>query len=271
MMKKILAAFLAATMILAGFVGCTKREADKPSEAASQAEESSAPGPSGATPPESATEEQAAENNRDIPKSAVDLVQFQEPKTGDKLAVMKTSMGTVTIRLFAEQAPKTVENFLGLVEKNYYNGVAFHQVLRDLSIGAGDPDGDGGQSFFSTGTGDKGYFDDEFSLNLWHFRGAVSMANTGKNTNTSAFFIVQKDFVDDKTLEDMQKIQTPPDVIDAYTEVGGLPHLDWHNTVFGMVTEGMEVVDEIAAVKLGEDGLPETPVLIESITVKEVE
>lgn len=104
------------------------------------------------------------------------------------VAVMETSEGTIKIRLFPEQAPKTVENFIGLSKSGYYDGISFHRVIKDFMIQGGDPTatGMGGESFF-----EGKMFEDEFSDLLHNFRGALSMANAGYGTNGSQFFIVQ--------------------------------------------------------------------------------
>lgn len=111
--------------------------------------------------------------------------------TGDykglPVAIMETSEGTIKIRLFPEQAPKAVENFIGLAKKGYYDGLTFHRVISDFMIQGGDPKGDGtgGESFWNKP------FEDEFSDLLHNFRGSLSMANAGADTNGSQFFIVQ--------------------------------------------------------------------------------
>lgn len=142
--------------------------------------------------------------------------QTADPEAGEQIVVMETSKGTVKIRLFPEYAPKTVENFVGLIEKGYYDGLIFHRVIPDFMIQGGDPTGTGrgGESLWG------GKFEDEFSPNLKNLRGALSMANAGPNTNGSQFFIVQKE--------------------------GGTEWLDGRHSVFGQVIEGMDIVDTIA-------------------------
>lgn len=113
------------------------------------------------------------------------LKQFSE--TSGPRAVMHTSMGDITLRLYPEVAPKTVENFVAHAKKGYYNGLLFHRVIKDFMIQGGDPTGTGGggESIW----GEK--FEDECSSELHNFCGALSMANAGPNTNGSQFFIVQ--------------------------------------------------------------------------------
>ena len=101
-------------------------------------------------------------------------------------AVIKTNKGDITVQLFESRAPKTVKNFIELSQKGYYDGVIFHLVIPNFMIQGGDPTGSGmgGESIY----GEK--FEDEFSVELFNLRGALSMANAGPNTNGSQFFIV---------------------------------------------------------------------------------
>jgi len=143
---------------------------------------------------------------------------------------MQTNHGTIEIELFPDDAPKTVGNFQDLAQKGFYDGLTFHRVIEDFMIQGGDPTGDG--------TGGPGYtFEDE--PNQHHVaRGALAMANAGPNTNGSQFFIVTAD---------------------------ACPWLDGKHTVFGRVTQGMDVVDEISRVPKDARDRPNDPVVIESI------
>ncbi len=127
-----------------------------------------------------------------------------------KFAIIKTNRGTIKLELFADKAPRTVENFVGLANKGFYDGLKFHRVISDFMIQTGDPTG--------TGCGGPGYeFDDEFHPDLKHDGpGVLSMANAGPNTNGSQFFI---------------------------THVA-CPWLDGHHSVFGKVVEGQDIVDK---------------------------
>ncbi|MDQ6605894.1 MAG: peptidylprolyl isomerase [Actinomycetota bacterium] len=145
-------------------------------------------------------------------------------------AKMHTTMGTIALELFDEDAPKTVENFKKLAGDSFYDGVIFHRVIPDFMIQGGCPQG--------TGTGGPGYtFEDEFNDHKI-VRGALAMANAGPDTNGSQFFIVTKD---------------------------SAPWLDGKHTVFGQVTDGMDVVDAIEALPTGARDRPVDPPKIESI------
>ncbi|WP_223591879.1 peptidylprolyl isomerase [Neobacillus bataviensis] len=181
----------------------------------------------------------------------------------EKLVEMETSMGTIKIKLFPEYAPKAVENFVKHIEEGYYDGLIFHRVIKDFMIQGGDPNGNGtgGESIWGKP------FEDEFSNNLFNIRGALSMANSGSNTNGSQFFIVQKTSLDPQMKSEMDKAGYPKEMIDAYDDHGGTPWLDHRHTVFGQVVEGMEVVDKIADTPVGAQDKPEKDVIIKKIKV----
>ena len=143
---------------------------------------------------------------------------------------MKTSHGDITIELFDEDAPKTVQNFKDLAGKGFYDGLAFHRIIKDSMIQGGCPQG--------TGTGGPGYtFEDEFNKHKV-VRGALAMANAGPNTNGSQFFIV--------TAEQA-------------------PWLDGKHTAFGRVTSGMEAVDAIEALPTDRRDRPREDARIERV------
>ena len=173
------------------------------------------------------------------------LPQFDLAAVEGPVAVLETTKGTVKIQLFPAQAPKTVENFVGLIEKGYYDGIIFHRVISDFMIQGGDPTGTGlgGESLW----GDS--FEDEFADEVFNLRGALSMANAGPNTNGSQFFIVQASRVPANMLRQLKGL-VPDEVVSAYGEQGGTPWLDKRHTVFGHVIEGMDVVDDMAKVRV---------------------
>lgn len=113
--------------------------------------------------------------------------QTEKPEKGDQIVILHTSQGDISIRLFPEAAPKTVENFVTHAKDGYYDGLTFHRVINDFMIQGGDPKGDGtgGESIW----GDK--FEDEFDTKLLNIRGSLAMANAGPGTNGSQFFINQ--------------------------------------------------------------------------------
>ena len=145
--------------------------------------------------------------------------------------VFETSEGKIVFALKPEIAPKAYENFKGLVQKGYYDGVSFHRVIRGFMILGGDPSGTGrgGQSFFGKS------FEDEFKPNVvFNKAGLLAMANAGPNTNGSQFFIT-----------------TVP-----------TPHLNGRHTIFGEVVEGMNVVRKIENTDVDTRDKPQRPQLI---------
>ena len=150
-------------------------------------------------------------------------------------ATLVTNKGDITVELFDDDAPKTVNNFVFLANEDFYDGTIFHRVIDDFMIQGGDPTG--------TGRGGPGYrFEDETQGNPnTHEPFTLSMANAGPNTNGSQFFITE----------------------------AATPHLDGRHTVFGRVTEGREVVTEIASVRTGQGDKPVDPVVIEDVKIEE--
>lgn len=187
----------------------------------------------------------------------------EEVRENEKAVVMETNQGNMKIKLFPELAPKTVENFVTHAENGYYEGVIFHRVIKDFMIQGGDPEGTGmgGQSMWGAP------FEDEFSMQAFNLRGALSMANAGPGTNGSQFFIVQAKQVDSRMGEQMKQAGYPDEIITAYLEQGGTPWLDHKHTVFGHVIEGMDIVDKIAALETGPGDKPVEDVVIQSIKV----
>ena len=191
--------------------------------------------------------------------------QLIAPTEEDTVAVMLTNMGDIKIKLFPNEAPKAVENFVTHANNGYYNGLIFHRVIKDFMIQGGDPTGTGmgGESIWGRS------FKDEFDPKLHNLRGALSMANAGPNTNGSQFFIVQANTVPSNMLDQMRDMPDsfPEATVNAYESMGGTPWLDFRHTVFGQVVEGMDTVDAIANVKVGGADKPIDDVVINSIEI----
>ncbi|MBG9945302.1 peptidylprolyl isomerase [Brevibacillus formosus] len=168
---------------------------------------------------------------------------MQIDKAKDYQAKISTSMGDITIDLFEKDAPIAVNNFVFLAKDKFYDGITFHRVIKDFMIQTGDPLG--------SGMGGPGYtFEDELQNGHKYEPGVVAMANSGKNTNGSQFFI-----------------GSGPDV----TGLDNSPKY----TIFGKVTGGMDIVQKIAGTKVkkhpqtGEPSVPEQTITIKSITITE--
>ena len=165
-------------------------------------------------------------------------MQTQKPNNWDLVAVMKTTNWTLKIRLFLEEAPFTVTNFVWLAQDWYYNWITFHRVIKNFMIQWGDPTWTWmwGESYYGKA------FKDEFNNNLSHLPGALSMANSGPATNWSQFFIVHKK--------------------DA-------KYLDGRHSVFGQVFEWLDAIDKIASTKTGINDKPVKDIKIISLEIKE--
>lgn len=182
------------------------------------------------------------------------------------IATIKTNHGDLRIKLFPEQAPKTVANFIALSKDGYYDGVIFHRIIKDFMIQGGDPTGTGmgGESIYGES------FEDEFSEELYNIRGALSMANAGPNTNGSQFFIVQNQHLP-YSKKEIARGGWPEPIAAIYSEQGGTPHLDGRHTVFGQLVdeESYLVLDTIAGVETGAMDRPVEDVLIETIEIED--
>lgn len=191
----------------------------------------------------------------------VDYPQLDAANYSGPVAIFKTNKGDIKIKLFSDIAPKTVENFITHAKNGYYNNGIFHRVISDFMIQGGDPDGTGmgGESIWG------GSFEDEFSDRLFNTYGALSMANAGPNTNGSQFFIVQASNFPSQMVSALRDL--PAEVADFYRQKGGTPWLDGKHTVFGQVIEGLNIVDEIAKVKVDMADKPRVDVVINTIEI----
>ena len=152
-------------------------------------------------------------------------------------AVIKTSMGDMSVDFFTEEAPMTVNNFINLSRDGYYDNVIFHRVISGFMIQGGDPSG--------TGHGEMGKypgykFEDELNNQRSYEKGILAMANAGPDTNGSQFFIMHVEYP-----------------------------LPYQYTIFGLVTDGLDIIDKIASVETGDGDKPVNDVVIETVEIKE--
>jgi len=188
-------------------------------------------------------------------------------------ADIETNKGDIVLKLYHEDVPLAVSNFVSLAEgdnpsvtdslkgKKYYDGLLFHRVIKDFMIQGGDPDSKNAQKGESLGEGDVGYtIPAEFNTNLIHKKGALAAARQPDNVNPQKrssgcqFYIVQGRKFTTEEIEKIEKskegrIKYTDEQYKAYQTIGGYPPLDMDYTVFGEVIEGLDVVDKIAAVK----------------------
>ncbi len=182
-----------------------------------------------------------SEENTEVSNLDFTKPEMQIDVTKTYLANFSTDYGDFQIKLYAKDAPITVNNFVTLANKGYYDGLTFHRIVDGFMIQGGDPNGDG--------TGGPGYqFENEIHENYKNNRGTIAMANAGEDTNGSQFFV---NLVDNN-------------------------FLDLKYTVFGEVVSGMEVVDEISKVEVemsqgGEMSVPVEPVYMNSIKIEQID
>jgi peptidyl-prolyl cis-trans isomerase B (cyclophilin B) len=169
-----------------------------------------------------------------------DNAQTAAPVAGDTIATITTNLGEIKLKLFPELVPETAKNFEELAGKGFYNGLVFHRVIPNFMIQGGDPrgDGTGGESYKGPGTN----IPDEFTDDLGHLCGALSMANAGPNTGSSQFFIVHAK--------------------------EGTRFLDGRHAVFGQIYEGMDVVNAIAITETDAADRPLVEMKMEKVVVE---
>lgn len=198
-----------------------------------------------------------------------------EPPTHCEVLI-ETEFGNMLVQL-SDATPLHRDNFIKLAEQGFYDGLAFHRVIRNFMIQGGDPNSKDENSQ-ALGSGGPGYtIPAEFVDTLFHLRGAIAAARTGgpmnpeKKSSGSQFYIVQGDQVDDAYLnarEASGKVRYPTSVKEAYKAMGGTPHLDGEYTVFGKVFQGLDVIDKIASQQTGPGDRPVKPIRMKVIVIK---
>ncbi|PCI98247.1 MAG: peptidylprolyl isomerase [Flavobacteriales bacterium] len=191
--------------------------------------------------------------------------------------LISTSYGDMKMVLYNE-TPKHRDNFIKLVQKEFYNGTLFHRVIKDFMIQGGDPESKGAQPGQMLGSGGPGYtVPAEFNTKFIHKKGALSAARQGDNVNPkkessgSQFYIVQGKKSTKMELTNISKrngITYTGEQVAAYETIGGTPFLDMNYTVFGEIIEGMDVIDKIAAVVKGRGDRPKEDIKMTMKIVK---
>lgn len=196
----------------------------------------------------------------------------QAPK--NCLVELSTPLGSMVIELY-NNTPLHRDNFVKLVEEEYYDGLLFHRVISGFMVQGGDPRSKNAKPNDQLGSGGPGYQVDA-EIKNFHIKGALAAARTGDSVNPkkkssgSQFYIVQGQKQTDASLINMELskgVSYPPDVKKAYIENGGTPQLDNEYTVFGQVIKGMEVIDKIAKTKTkrGDRPVEDVPMTIKII------
>jgi peptidyl-prolyl cis-trans isomerase B (cyclophilin B) len=190
---------------------------------------------------------------------------------------MKTSLGEITLLLY-DDTPMHRDNFIELINKKFYDGILFHRVIPGFMIQAGDPNSKNAKTGDRLGSGNPGYtVPAEFRPQLYHKKGALAAARLGdqanpkKESSGSQFYIVTGKVWTNNELNQMESTNTHPKFTDEqrqiYTTIGGYPPLDYNYTVFGEVTEGVEIAEKIGLVKRDRSDRPLDDVKILSITI----
>lgn len=196
--------------------------------------------------------------------------------------LISTSYGDITIKLYNE-TPQHRDNFIKLVNDQFYDSLLFHRIIKDFMIQGGDPDSKNAKKGKMLGNGGPGYtIPAEFSTNLIHKKGALAAARLGgpenpnKESSGSQFYIVQGKKFDKKEVDKILKqknanraeqLSYTEEQYKAYETIGGTPHLDMDYTVFGEVIKGLDVIDKIAAVSTGKASRPKEDIKM-TITIK---
>jgi peptidyl-prolyl cis-trans isomerase B (cyclophilin B) len=195
-------------------------------------------------------------------------LQFQTPQADAPVAVFHTTKGDIKAVLYPEQAPMAVENFTQLAQQGYYNNTSFHRIMQDFVVQGGDATG--------TGTGGSTIWNNnpypkEISDALHHYSGALCIAFSPDEevSGLSQFYFVQSlpEALNSDLKTQLEQSGTRTEVLEAYDAVGGLPYLDYTDTVFGQVYQGMNIVDKIAQTEVDENGKPTEDVIVNSITI----
>ena len=188
-----------------------------------------------------------------------DELQFKSPGSGDTVAVIETTAGTIRVILYPDKAPQAVENFVTLAKQGFYNDTTFSRLEHGFCVQAG-LDAEGMTTTIWNGAG----FAPEITDQLHHYSGALAAPVDASGLCSGVFYFMQTlpDSVTEEMLSQMQQAGYSQAVMDAYAAAGGAPYLDYTDTVFGQVYEGMDVVDTIA-----QSGDFEEPVRILKVSV----
>ena len=197
-------------------------------------------------------------------------LQFTHPAAGDTVAVFDTSAGVFRAVLFPDKAPQAYDNFVGLVQAGYYNGLTVSRVESGFVVEAGQgADGRGGTIW------NGGRYPAETTDSLHHYSGALCMGTDVSGECASVFYVVQtlpgEQSVTQELVDQMNSAGYRAEVVSAYQTAGGAPYLDYTDTVLGQVYEGMDVVDAIGQTAVDENQKPREDIIINSVSITQYE
>ena len=193
------------------------------------------------------------------------LVQFETPADDAPVAHVSTSMGVVWFVLYPDEAPVACENFMTLAEQGWYDGTEFFRIEPKTACIAGSKTTDGNTP---TTIYNEEKFENEYTMNVWPFAGAVGTISNEDGKSDSRFFFIGDIPITDEYRSAMEQYGFPESVREKFDEVGGVPPFTQRYTIFGQIVKGMDVVDAINALETNDDQYPTgDPVVIESITL----
>ena len=194
-------------------------------------------------------------------------LQFTHPAAGDTVAVFDTSAGVFRAVLFPDKAPQAYDNFVGLVQAGYYNGLTVSRVESGFVVEAGQG-ADGRGSTIWNGS----RYPAETTDSLHHYSGALCMGTDASGECASVFYVVQtlpgEQSVTQELVDQMNSAGYRAEVVSAYQTAGGTPYLDYTDTVLGQVYEGMDVVDAIGQTAVDENQKPREDITINSVSIE---
>ena len=208
----------------------------------------------------------AAAGKRTRPADLGEL-QFITPAEGDPIATLSTTLGDISFVLYPDIAPMAVENFVGLAQQGYYNGLTVSRVESGFVVEAGQGTDGKGTTIWS---GSR--YPVETTDSLHHYSGALCMGADASGECASVFYVVQTlpgdQSVTQELVDKMNASGYRAEVVAAYQTVGGAPYLDYTDTVFGQVYEGMDVVDTIGQTGVDENQKPTEDITINSVSIE---
>ena len=197
--------------------------------------------------------------------------QFTHPAAGDTVAVFDTSAGVFKAVLFPAEAPQACDNFIGLVQAGYYNGLTVSRVESGFVVEAGQGTDGKGTTIWKNGA----RYPVEATDHLHHYSGALCMGVDASGECASVFYVMQtlpgSDSVTQELVDQMNSAGYRAEVVAAYQTAGGAPFLDYTDTVFGQVYEGMDVIDTIGQTNVDENQKPTEDITINSVTIEQYE
>lgn len=204
----------------------------------------------------------------------INLIQLSPPTDGQTTAVIKTNIGDITMVLYEEQAPKTVEHFKKLITEKFYDNQVIYtnEGVNSFVTGMNSED-EMQRGKIVTENGKP--LDCEITPSLWHFSGAVSVLGYEKSPiskkmlSDSRFFIIGDVDATTEVVTQMEEYGYPQKVVDAYKEHGGMPQYTGYYTIFGQVVDGMDLVNTISAYKSQEEAAPISEVTIQTIELSQ--